>query len=326
MLENSSESFSIDIVVPVFNEAEGIKPHIESLVGVLRTLDSTYKCRLLLVDDGSQDGTYEGVKWLCAKFPQIRAIRFTRNFGKESAIAAGLQHCTGDAAIVMDSDMQHPPALISEMLSEWRKGALVVEGIKRTRGHESFLSRMYASGFYWLFGKLAGIKIENTTDFKLLDRCVIDLYLRLPERTKFFRGLVAWMGHKSVRIPFDVQSRKLGTSVWSRQRLLHYAWNNICSFSGKPLRFIAVLGGVGLCTAFVFLVVSLAQYVRGVALVGFPTVIFLVVFLSSLQLVALGLLGSFVSRIYEETKGRPSYVVTETSGFDAPRASSDQGI
>jgi dolichol-phosphate mannosyltransferase len=272
---------------------------------------------VILVDDGSEDGTFEAIRRVIARDARVAALRLTRNFGKEAAIEAGLAYSSGDAVIVMDSDLQHPPELLARFVEEWRRGALVVEGVKRARGEESWASRTYARLFYGLFGAFSRLRIENHTDFKLLDRSIVDLYLRLPERRKFFRGLVPWMGHAAVRVPFDVPRRGAGTSRWPRWRLLHYAWDNICSFSGVPLRVIGVLGTFAIAMALLMLAISIVQYLRGTAATGFTTVIFLIVFLSGIQLIAVGVLGSFVGRIYDELKQRPAFVVAETARLDA---------
>jgi polyisoprenyl-phosphate glycosyltransferase len=309
----------IDIVIPVYNEAAGIETHVTEILRTIEREPLLANARVILVDDGSEDATFDAIRRLIARDARVAALRLTRNFGKEAAIEAGLAHSTGEAAIVMDSDLQHPPELLARFVDEWRRGALVVEGVKRERGEESWTSRTFARAFYGLFGSLSQLRIENHTDFKLLDRRIVDVYLRLPERRKFFRGLVSWMGHGAVRIPFDVAQRAAGASHWPRLRLLHYAWDNICSFSGVPLRMIGVLGTVAITIALAVLGISIAQYFLGTAATGFTTVIFLVVFLSGVQLIAVGVLGSFVGRIYDELKRRPPFVVAETERLDGVR-------
>jgi dolichol-phosphate mannosyltransferase len=310
---------AIDIVIPVYNEALGIEAHIAEILRVIDREPLLAGARLILVDDGSEDATFDAIRRLIAGDARVAALRLTRNFGKEAAIEAGLVSSTGDAVIVMDSDLQHPPELLARFVDEWRRGALIVEGVKRERGEESWTSRTFAQLFYRLFGALSQLRIENHTDFKLLDRRIVDLYLRLPERRKFFRGLVPWMGHAAVRIPFDVPQRGAGASRWPRLRLLHYAWDNICSFSSVPLRIVGLLGTLAISVALILLAISVVQYLRGTAATGFTTVIFLIVFLSGIQLLAVGVLGSFVARIHDELKRRPSFVVAETERLDAAR-------
>jgi dolichol-phosphate mannosyltransferase len=215
----------IDIVIPVYNEAVGIEAHVEAILRALVPLREEATIRLILVDDGSGDATFAAIERLARQHDGIAALRFTRNFGKEAAIEAGLAYSEGHAVVVMDSDLQHPPELVLRFVEEWRRGALVVEAVKHSRGREGRLSAYTARLFYWLFGRLTDLRIDNHTDFKLLDRRVVDLYLRLPERGKFFRGLVPWLGYAAVKIPFDVPERGAGRSAWSRFRLLHYAWN-----------------------------------------------------------------------------------------------------
>jgi len=305
-------SSQVDIVVPVFNESHGI----EAIIGeVLRILDRDNlrgRVRIILVDDGSIDDTFAAIQRLLGHDDRIAALRLTRNFGKEAAIEAGLTYSSGEAVVVMDSDLQHPPELLRTFVAEWENGALVVEAVKRERGEESWSSRFLARFFYRLFGLLSELQIDNHTDFKLLDRQIVNLYLRLPERRKFFRGLVPWMGHAAVRVPFDVPARAAGRSTWPRLRLLRYAWDNICSFSGVPLRTVGVMGAVAIVCSLVMLAIAMSHYLRGTAAAGFTTVIFLVVFLSGIQLTAVGILGSFVGRVYDELKHRPSFLVSDS--------------
>ena len=304
----------VDIVIPVFNESAAIKMNIEIILNELETAGLRSTSRIILIDDGSQDDTYASIQSLMADCSNVAAIRLTRNFGKEAAIETGLRHSSADAVIIMDSDLQHPPSLLPQFIEHWKNGALVVEGVKRSRGDEGASSTVFARMFYWLFGWLADIRIDNHSDFKLLDRRVVDLYLKLPERNKFFRGLVPWLGHTSVRLPFDVSPRGSGQSTWSRLALFRYAWNNICSFSSIPLQFVSFLGIAAVGVSLVVLVIAVVQYARGTAVEGFTTVIFLLVFLSGMQMTAIGILGGFVARIYNEVKGRPTSVVAELAG------------
>jgi glycosyltransferase involved in cell wall biosynthesis len=309
----------IDVVVPVYNEADGIETNMTLVVNALDAAALTSRTRLILVDDGSTDGTFAAIERFAAKRVDVAMLRFTRNFGKEAAIEAGLAHSEGDAVIVMDSDLQHPPELIARFVKEWRGGALVVEGVKRTRGRESLATRSFARLFYWLFGRLTDLHIDNHTDFKLLDRRIVDLYLRLPERRKFFRGLVRWMGHAAVQVPFDVPERNVGRSGWPRLRLLRYASDSIYSFSGIPLHLLGLLGAIAIAMSLAILGIALVQYVRGTAAAGFTTVIFLLVFVSGFQLMAFAIIGGFIARIYDEIKSRPRFLVAQMRGFGRTR-------
>lgn len=306
----------VDIVVPVYNEASGIESSIDAIVRVLDAASLRERVRLILVDDGSTDDSYDALKRVADRHECVALLRLTRNFGKEAAIEAGLAHSTGDAVIVMDADLQHPPELLPLFIKEWHEGALIVEGVKRSRGHESPASRLLARLFYRTFRMLTNLPIDNHTDFKLLDRSIVDLYLRLPERRKFFRGLVPWMGHAGVRVPFDVAERVAGRSGWPRLRLIRYAWDNICSFSGTPLQLIGLLGAAAIAVSLVLLAISMVQFWRGTAATGFTTVIFLIVFLSGIQLIAVGVLGGFVARVYDELKHRPTFLVAHARGLE----------
>jgi dolichol-phosphate mannosyltransferase len=240
---------------------------------------------------------------------RISFIAFTRNFGKEAAIHAGLEQARGDVAIVLDSDLQHPPSLIPQMLDMWRGGAFVVEAVKSHRGVESLSGKLFAKTFYFLFRHLAGLDLAGHSDFKLLDRKVIDTYLAFPERHRFFRGLIEWAKFPSAQIPFSVPERAGGTSQWNKLKLIRYAVNNLTHFSSLPLRLVTYIGLSTLCIGTLVGIVSLVQKFRGAAVDGFTTVNLLVVLMGGAILLGLGIVGHYLALIYDEIKGRPSYLV-----------------
>lgn len=304
----------IALVVPVYNEAALIADTLPRILAQVRQDAPGAKVCLVAIDDGSQDGTRDALARLALDEPDLLYASFTRNFGKEAAIQAGLQlaldRTEAQVVVVMDADMQHPPALVASLLACWRQGAAVAEGVKRTRpADEGGLRRLAASLFYGAFSRLAGLPLEQDTDFKLLDREVAQAVVRLHERARFFRGIVRWLGHPAARVEFDVPERAGGRSSWSLTDLAAYAWRNLTSFSSAPLRLVAGLGVLGLAIGLVLGAKVLIDKIEGRALDGFSTVILLQIIFSSLILISLGIIGSYIARIYDELKQRPHYVL-----------------
>ncbi len=304
----------IALVIPVYNEAEGIAHNLHAIWQYcleIQEIDFT----LLVVDDGSRDDTVAEVMRL--QHPQLHLISLRRNCGKEAAIHAGLAHCEGNAAIVMDSDLQHPPALIADMARLWRQGMMVVEGVKIDRGQEPLASRWLANGFYRLFAALSGLNIANHSDFKLLDRQVINAYLALPERQRFFRGLVHWLAFPAAQLPFAVPPRCHGNSAWSKLRLLHYSITAITTFSTAPLHLVTLLGFFTFALALSLGALVIHQKLAGLAISGFSTVILLILLIGSILMFALGLIGVYVAHIYDEIKGRPPFLIHTAPQVDS---------
>ena len=257
----------------------------------------------------SRDNTDGIVHRICEKLDNVKLLSFTRNFGKEAAIHAGLDHANGDAVIVMDSDLQHPPELISQMISRWIEGAFIVEAYKFSRGRESLINRLLANGFYKVFNNLSGMDLRNKCDFKLLDRKVVEAYKALPERGRFFRGIVHWLGFPAVRIPFEVPERVHGGTSWSRLRLASFSISAITSFSAKPLQFVTILGVLTLSISIIFSGIAVYDKITGHAVSGFTTVILLILIIGSIIMFSIGLMGIYISRIYEDIKSRPGYII-----------------
>lgn len=239
---------------------------------------------------------------------------FSRNFGKEAAILAGLAAAKGDCCVVIDGDLQHPPEKIVEMYRLWEQGYEIVEGQKASRGAESHAHGLAARAFYSLISRATGIDMANASDFKLLDRKAVNVLINMRERNAFFRALSSWIGFKTVSIPFDVQKRAGGSSKWSTPALAKYAVDNIASFSAAPMQLVTVLGGIMLLVSLVLGTIALVQKFSGRALGGFTTVILIQLFSSSIIMISLGIIGYYISKIYEEVKGRPRYIITDTCG------------
>jgi glycosyltransferase involved in cell wall biosynthesis len=306
---NEITSPILSVVIPLYREGTHLSSTLPEIIAVLNTLSISYE--VVLVDDGSPDNTWEAMLGQRELYPQVNCARLSRNFGKEAALAAGLEHVRGDAVVVMDGDLQHPPTLIPKMLQLWREGAEVVEAVKQHRGRESLLSQKRAHLFYSLFTRLTGFDLHGASDFKLMDRRVLDAWRKMDERNLFFRGMNAWLGFRRVQIPFDVADRVDGESNWSIIQLARLAVTAVTSFSSAPLYLLSLTGlgfsifacAVGLQTIYF--------KISGQAVDGFTTVILLLLILGGAIMLGLGLIGLYIARIYDEVKGRPRYVVAE---------------
>lgn len=301
----------LSVILPVYNEEKNIERAYEAIRDVLQK--ETIAFELVFVDDGSKDKSFEMIQGLAKKVTdgKILGLSFSRNFGKEAAIFAGLSHATGDVCAVMDCDLQHPPEILVEMYRMWEQGFEIIEGVKRSRGKESILYKGFAKLFYKLISKSTGIEMYRSSDFKMLDRKVVNEYIKLPERNVFFRALSSWLGYKSAVVEFDVQERVYGKTKWSIKSLVKYAIGSITSFTTAPMQFITVSGIIFFLFALVLGIWSFAQWAAGRALEGFTTVILLLLIIGSLLMVSLGIIGYYLARIYEEIKGRPRSIVKE---------------
>ena len=305
----------VSVVIPCHNEAEGIGETLNQLQHVLTR--SEYEYELIVVDDGSPDGTYEKIQELQKNQSRLRGIQLSRNFGKEAALLAGLTAARGDAVITIDADLQHPPALIPQMLSYWRQGFTVVHGVKSDRSGDGVFVRWRAALFNSVFARLSGIDVRDSSDFKLLDRLAVDVIVQhLPERRRFYRGLADWVGFKQVSIPFTVAERNNGNGKWSPLALLDLATTALLSFTSAPLRIVNVLGLLTLLFGSVIAADALWSWSRGKAVSGFTTIIITVLLLGSFIMISLGIVGEYIAKIYEEIKGRPMYLIASECGFD----------
>ena len=303
----------LSIILPAYNEQDNIHHTFTVIRDLLTT--SSIPFEIIFVDDGSDDLTYQRILALSSEHPEVKGISFSRNFGKESAIFAGLEAASGDCCLIMDCDLQHPAEIIPEMYRLWQDGYEVVEGVKTSRGKESPLHTLCAGTFYRIISKAAGVDMSKASDFKLLDRKAVDALLTMPERAPFFRALSSWIGFKTVSVPFAVQERTAGTSKWSVWKLIKYAIRNITSFSGAPLQFVTLLGWIMFLVSIALGIQSLYKYFTGSALEGFTTVILLQLIIGSVLMISLGIIGHYISRIYEEIKARPRYLINKRCGF-----------
>ncbi len=297
----------LSVVLPAYNEEQNIANTVKVLSGVLEENGIPYE--LVFISDGSVDGTYEEIEREAASNSHVKGAQFSRNFGKEAAIFAGLELACGDAVVVMDCDLQHPPSVIPRMWKLWQDGVEVVEGIKSSRGKESLWHRISAGLFYKLMSKLIKMDMNASSDFKLLDRKVVNVLLELPERNTFFRALTFWAGFRTESVEYEVQERQFGESKWSFFSLMKYAVSNATSFSTLPLQLITVMGMVMILFSVILAIQTMVKYLTGTAVEGFTTVILLILIVGGFLMLSLGIIGHYLARIYEEVKGRPKYII-----------------
>ena len=299
----------LSVVLPAYNEELMTAKACRALKEILDHEGISYE--LVLVDDGSSDGTWNQIEQIAEQDPNITGVHFSRNFGKEAAIVAGLAQASGDAVAVMDCDLQHPPDTLVKMFRLWEQGYEVVEGIKTNRGKESLLHRKSAGFFYGIMSRATGFDMQNASDFKLLDRKAVESVLSMPERSMFFRATSSWIGYRSISVLFEVQEREAGESKWSARSLISYAFRNIVAFTTLPLQFVTA-GAVGcfICSL-ILLVYSLVRYFTGHAVEGYTTLLIVLLFIGSAVMMSLGIIGYYIARIYEEVKKRPRYIVSK---------------
>jgi glycosyltransferase involved in cell wall biosynthesis len=303
----------LSIVVPLKDESRHIAALLAAIHAALENIEDAYE--IILVDDGSRDNSWRLITEMAAD-SRVRGLRFCRNFGKEAALRAGLEHSLGDAVVTMDADLQHPPRLLGEMVRRWRSEATeMVEAVRRDPAKRPFLSQIGASVVYGIFRRVTGVDMEGRTDYRLLDRSVVDFICSLPERATFFRGMVAWYSFSSVPVFFEVPERAEGRSRWSFLRLVNFGIDVVTSFTNIPLRLMSFFSAGFLAFSAVLMVQTIYRYVSGHAVEGFTTVILSVLLVGGVVTAGLGIVGEYLARVYEEGKGRPRYRISEQAGI-----------
>lgn len=297
----------VSIIIPSYNEEGNINNTVDKVLQIMD--DNSINCEIIFVSDGSKDQTFARILKKSRQDNRVKGVEFSRNFGKEAAILAGLEKGTGDCFAVMDCDLQQPPETIVDMFRMWENGYDIIEGIKSNRGKESKIHKFFAGLFYGILSKFTGYDMRNTSDFKLFDKKIAQIILNMPERKTFFRALTFWVGFKTGRISYEVADRTIGTSKWSFVGLVKYALTNIICFSSIPLNIVTYLGIISFLGMVVLGIQTLVRYSMGNAIEGFTTVILLVLLLGSGILIGLGIVGKYISAIYEEIKGRPRYII-----------------
>jgi glycosyltransferase involved in cell wall biosynthesis len=312
----------LSIVIPAFNESEVLPRALDSIKAVAETANISFE--IIVVDDGSTDGTSALIEAAHAGTPEIKGIELSRQFGKEAALYAGLKHASGRAVVTLDADLQHPPELIPEMLEHWRNGAEIVHGVKQRRDADTLLHRFMASVFNLLFYRLSGFDLRGSSDFKLLDRRVVEvLTRRLPEYGRFYRGLSAWVGFKQVSVPFDVAPRESGNSRWGGLGLIRYAIRTLTAFSSLPLMIVPALGLLMLIVALILGVEAILSKLAGHAISGFATLEITILFSASLLMIGLGVIGQYMARMFDEIKGRPVCLISRFIGLETDASDKD---
>lgn len=299
----------LSIVIPAYNEEDMISRTADVLTKQFQ--QEQIPIEIIFIDDGSKDHTWREIQKSSEQLEHVHGVCFSRNFGKEAAIRAGLDHAKGACAVVMDCDLQHPPETIIQMYQHWLDGYDIVEGVKANRGKEGFFHSILAKSFYSLINRATGFDMEQSSDFKLLDRKVIDAYMELPERKLFFRALSFWLGFNSITIEFDVREREAGETKWSYFSLAKYAVSNITSFSTAPMQIVTIFGLLFFIFASVLGLQSLLNFIRGESVEGFTTVILLLLGIGSVIMMSLGIIGYYIAKIYEETRHRPRYIIAK---------------
>lgn len=308
----------LSIVVPIYNESLNLDGFFARLIPVLDGTGEEFE--VICIDDGSKDDSVAKLKLVNQADPRVKLLAFSRNFGKEAALSAGLANAAGEAVIPIDADLQHPPEMIPEMVAKWREGYDVVYAVRRERTGQGLLSRLQAHAFYWLFEKLSEVKMPREVgDFRLLDRCVVDAINAMPERTRFMKGIFAWVGFRQIGIPYTQEERIHGESSFNLVRLLRFAFDGLVAFSDMPLRMWTVIGAVVSGFAFLYIVVRLVRtLVFGIDVPGYESIIVTILFLGGVQLITLGIIGHYLGRVFNEVKGRPLYIVRERLGVKKP--------
>ena len=314
----------ISVVVPLYNEQENIDALFRRLLAVLEALNTSYE--VICVNDGSRDNTLKNLVEYHQRYPQIKVVNLSRNFGKDIAMSAGIDYSQGMAVIPIDADLQDPPELIAEMIEKWHEGYDVVYASRRVRIGESWFKRFSAEGFYQVINKLSRVSIPpNTGDFRLIDRRVVESIKKMPERQRFMKGIFAWVGYKQTSILFDREPRYQGQTKWNYWKLWNFAIDGITSFSFLPLK---VWTYVGLIIALVSLVYAsfliLRTIIFGIDVPGYASLMVAVLFLGGIQLLTLGIIGEYIGRVYEEVKGRPLYLARDCYGFENREQISDK--
>ncbi|SDT77647.1 glycosyltransferase family 2 protein [Actinoplanes derwentensis] len=306
----------ISVVAPIYNEGPGVDRFVARLSEVLGEAKIDFE--LVLVDDGSADDSWSRITQQALIDPRVRGLRLSRNFGKEAALLAGLEHANGDAVVVIDSDLQHPPSAIPPMVRRWQEGAQVVEAVKRNRAGQSLGNRLSARLFNRTFTRLTRVDLVDATDFRLLARPAVDALRRMPEHSSFFRGTSSWIGFTRATVEVEIDHREGGPSRWTARGLARLAVNGLTSFTSAPLHMVT-LAGLGFAVFSLFLgVQTLVRWIGGGSVAGFTTVILLLLVTGTFVLIGLGVIGEYLARIHEEVRGRPRYLIQERAGVTVP--------
>lgn len=317
---------TLSIVVPMYNEEEALDGFFGRLQRALQTVTPSYE--IVCVNDGSRDLTLARLRQAAEQDDRIKVVNLSRNFGKEIALSAGLDHASGDAVIPIDADLQDPPEVIPLMVAKWRAGAKLVLAKRRDRSSDGWLKRVTANGAYWLFSKLTHPRIpQNVGDFRLMDRVVVNAIKRLPERSRFMKGLFAWIGYEAEIVEYDREARSAGETKWNYWKLWNFALDGITSFSSLPLRVWSYIGfGVSLLAMAYLGVIISKSLIFGLDVPGYASLMSVILFFNGISLIGIGVIGEYLARIFTEVKARPLYIVSETIGIETIAEDGDTSL
>jgi len=322
-MDEAIQKSLISILIPVYNEEKNLLHSIDKIVEETKKANCSFE--IVIVDDGSKDKTWDVINKLSDTHKNLHAIRLSRNFGKEAALCACMENARGEAALVIDSDLQHPPNNIPRMVDYWKNdGFEVVEGIKIKRPNESLVNKTGAALFYSVISYLSGFDFLGASDFKLIDRKVIDAWLRMGERNTFFRGMMLWLGFKRKQIEFESVDREIGKTKWSFYNLFRLAITAVTSFTTFPLHIVTLFGVMFLILSFGLGIQTLYMKFMGNAVEGFSTVILLILIIGSVLMISLGIIGEYIARIYEELKHRPRFIISESVDYENEMADTEK--
>lgn len=309
----------LSVVIPFYNESANIAALFTRLIPVLDSLRMAWE--VVCVNDGSRDDTLGGLLAVREADPRIKVVDLSRNFGKEQALSAGLSLAAGDAVVPMDADLQHPPELLGKLVERWQEGYDVVVAVRDARAGQSLKHQLFARVFYWVFDNLSEVKLPREVgDFRLMDRRVVDVINRMPERTRFMKGIFAWVGFRQTSIPYHQGERVAGDTKWSFRNLLKLSIDGVTAFSTFPLRMWSVVGMVVSMFAFTYIVIRLLRTLFfGIDVPGYESLIMTMLFLGGIQLITLGIIGDYLGRVFNEVKGRPLFIVREAYGINSAK-------
>jgi dolichol-phosphate mannosyltransferase len=311
----SREPELLSVVAPMYEEEETVGPFTERVAAALGQINY----ELILVNDGSKDGTRDAMAAAAARDPRVKVVSLARNFGHQPALTAGLEHARGDAIVMLDGDLQDPPEVIPLMLDKWREGIDVVYAVREQRLGETAFKRVTAKGFYKTFRRLTGLELAvESGDFRLMDRRALDALLKMPERNRFLRGMTVWIGFSQIAVPFVRQERHAGVTKYPLRKMLRFSFDAITSFSSRPLQWATFLGFLFSVVAFLAIPLTVIARYANIFERGVPTTIIIVLLLGGIQLITLGIIGEYIGRIYDEVKHRPLYVVGERINVEEP--------
>jgi polyisoprenyl-phosphate glycosyltransferase len=321
-IHSSGASITYSFVLPVYNERENLGPLHARLAAVMDDLDGPSEA--ILVDDGSSDGSFEEIQRIHAQDPRFMGVQFSRNFGHQAAITAGLDMARGAAVIVMDSDLQHPPEFVPELIKRWHDGYDIVNAVRADRSGESRLKRTASRGFYRVLDRLADIEMHaNVGDFRLVDRRALDAFRVMRENTRYLRGMFSWIGFKQVAVPYAYAARHGGAPKYTLRRMVRLGVDGLASFSNVPLQIALHLGFAVAALSFLGAAAAVVAWLfHATTVPGWMTLVLSISFLGGMQLFVLGVIGTYLGRMYDETKNRPLYIVRDVHGFEDPIRSS----